>query len=154
MPETPVSVLLRTTGSLHNTVEANEFADHYPHESDYGTGRARPSRAHAHGSNGRPTCGAAGGPFESPAWGAETIARRWADTWSRARPRRDAEAIAALDAGTVVDGRPRSASRTREQDLLGYARPDPRAIAEEEARSLEGPHEDQLRNYDVFIMGR
>ena len=33
---------------------------------------------------------------------AETAARRWADTWSRAWPQRDAEAIAALYAGTAV----------------------------------------------------
>ena len=33
---------------------------------------------------------------------AETAARRWADTWSRAWPQRDAEAIAALYADTVV----------------------------------------------------
>ena len=32
----------------------------------------------------------------------ETVARRWADTWSRAWPQRDAEAIAALYADTVV----------------------------------------------------
>jgi hypothetical protein len=43
MAETPVGVLLMTTGSLHDTVEADEFADDYPHESDYGTGRARPN---------------------------------------------------------------------------------------------------------------
>jgi hypothetical protein len=33
---------------------------------------------------------------------AETAARRWADTWSRAWPQRDAEAIAALYADTAV----------------------------------------------------
>jgi hypothetical protein len=33
---------------------------------------------------------------------AETAARRWADPWSRARPQRDIEAIAALYAGTAV----------------------------------------------------
>jgi SnoaL-like domain len=32
----------------------------------------------------------------------ETAARRWAETWSRAWPQRDAGAIAALYAGTVV----------------------------------------------------
>lgn len=43
---------------------------------------------------------------------AETAARRWADIWSRAWPQRDAEAIAALHADTVVYRLPRSASRT------------------------------------------
>src|ERR1700745_2959137 len=33
---------------------------------------------------------------------AETAARRWAETWSRAWPQRDAEAIAALYADTAV----------------------------------------------------
>jgi ketosteroid isomerase-like protein len=33
---------------------------------------------------------------------AQTSARRWTDTWSRAWPGRDAEAIAALYADTVV----------------------------------------------------
>ncbi len=33
---------------------------------------------------------------------AETAARRWADTWSRAWPQRDAEAIAALYADTAA----------------------------------------------------
>jgi len=33
---------------------------------------------------------------------ADAAARRWADTWSRAWPQRDAEAIAALYADTVV----------------------------------------------------
>jgi hypothetical protein len=33
---------------------------------------------------------------------AETAARRWAQTWSRAWPQRDVEAIAALYAGTAV----------------------------------------------------
>ena len=33
---------------------------------------------------------------------AETAARRWADTWSRAWPQRDTEAIAALYADTAV----------------------------------------------------
>jgi hypothetical protein len=42
MAETSVGVLLRTTRSLHDTVEADEFADDYPHESDYDTGPARP----------------------------------------------------------------------------------------------------------------
>ena len=32
----------------------------------------------------------------------ETAARRWADTWSRAWPQHDAEAIAALYADTAV----------------------------------------------------
>jgi hypothetical protein len=33
---------------------------------------------------------------------AETAARRWSDTWSRAWPQRDVEAIAALHADTAV----------------------------------------------------
>jgi hypothetical protein len=44
MAEPPVGVLLRATGSLHDTVEADEFADDYPHGSDHGTGQAGPYR--------------------------------------------------------------------------------------------------------------
>jgi hypothetical protein len=40
----PVGVLLRATGSLHDTVEADEFADDYPHDSDHGIGQAGPYR--------------------------------------------------------------------------------------------------------------
>ena len=53
----------------------------------------------------------AGGLFES-LMDAETAAQRWADTWSRAWPQRDAEAIAALYGDTVISARPRSARRT------------------------------------------
>jgi hypothetical protein len=40
--------------------------------------------------------------LESLGMDAETAARRWADTWARAWPQRDAEAIAALYADTTV----------------------------------------------------
>ena len=79
MAETPVGVLLRATGSLHNTVEADELADHYPHESDYGTGRARPYRpvpADLMAVQGAELQAA----FASQAMGAVTAARRWAGT--------------------------------------------------------------------------
>jgi hypothetical protein len=51
---------------------------------------------------------------------AETAARRWADTWSRAWPRRDAEAIAALYADTVVYRSP--AFRPPDLGLAGVRR--------------------------------
>jgi hypothetical protein len=51
---------------------------------------------------------------------AETAARRWADTWSRAWPRHDAEAIAALYADTVVYRSP--AFRPPDLGLAGVRR--------------------------------
>jgi hypothetical protein len=51
---------------------------------------------------------------------AETAARRWADTWSRAWPRRDAEAIAALYADTVAYRSP--AFRPPDLGLAGVRR--------------------------------
>jgi hypothetical protein len=51
---------------------------------------------------------------------AETAARRWADTWSRAWPQRDAEAIAALYADTVVYRSP--AFRPPDLGLAGVRR--------------------------------
>ena len=51
---------------------------------------------------------------------AETAARRWADTWSRAWPRRDAEAIVALYADTVVYRSP--AFRQPDLGLAGVRR--------------------------------
>jgi len=51
---------------------------------------------------------------------AETAARRWADTWSRAWPQRDAQAIAALYADTVVYRSP--AFREPDLGLAGVRR--------------------------------
>ena len=51
---------------------------------------------------------------------AEIAARRWAETWSRAWPQRDAEAIAALYAGTVVYRSP--AFRPPDVGLAGVRR--------------------------------
>jgi predicted SnoaL-like aldol condensation-catalyzing enzyme len=51
---------------------------------------------------------------------AETPARRWADTWSRAWPQRDAEAIAALYADTAVYRSP--AFRQPDLGLAGVRR--------------------------------
>jgi len=51
---------------------------------------------------------------------AETAARRWADTWSRAWPQRDAEAIIALYADTVVYRSP--AFREPDLGLAGVRR--------------------------------
>jgi hypothetical protein len=51
---------------------------------------------------------------------AETAARRWADTWSRAWPQRDAEAIAALYADTVMYRSP--AFRPPDLGLAGVRR--------------------------------
>jgi hypothetical protein len=51
---------------------------------------------------------------------AETAARRWADTWSRAWPRRDAEAIVALYGDTVVYRSP--AFRQPDLGLAGVRR--------------------------------
>jgi hypothetical protein len=51
---------------------------------------------------------------------AETAARGWADTWSRAWPQRDAEAIAALYADTVVYRSP--AFREPDLGLAGVRR--------------------------------
>jgi hypothetical protein len=51
---------------------------------------------------------------------AETAARRWADTWSRAWPQRDAEAIAALYADAVVYRSP--AFRPPDLGLAGVRR--------------------------------
>jgi ketosteroid isomerase-like protein len=51
---------------------------------------------------------------------AETAARRWADTWARAWPQRDAEAIAALYADTVVYRSP--AFRQPDLGLAGVRR--------------------------------
>ena len=51
---------------------------------------------------------------------AETAARRWVDTWSRAWPQRDAEAIAALYADTVVYRSP--AFREPDLGLAGVRR--------------------------------
>jgi hypothetical protein len=51
---------------------------------------------------------------------AETATRRWADTWSRAWPRRDAEAIAALYASRAVYRSP--AFRPPDLGLAGVRR--------------------------------
>jgi hypothetical protein len=50
----------------------------------------------------------------------ETAARRWADTWARAWPQRDAEAIAALYADTAVYRSP--AFRRPDLGLAGVRR--------------------------------